>query len=126
VRSSTGFTGEDVSTNAFAIIAASVDVPPIAALPTVPAFAPPAPNPARGTVRLALDLPADARVSLTLYDVAGRRVRMLVDGAMPAGSHAVTWDGRDDGGRVVGAGIYLARARWTGFAQERRLVRLGE
>ncbi len=46
-------------------------------------------------------------VSVTVYDVAGRRVRCLVGERQTRGEHEVVWDGRDDGGRLVGAGTYF-------------------
>jgi ribosomal protein S28E/S33 len=43
-----------------------------------------------------------------LYDVAGRRIVRLVDGPVTAGLHEVTWRGRDEAGRPVASGVYLA------------------
>jgi hypothetical protein len=48
-------------------------------------------------------------VSLLLYDATGSMVRKLVSGAMPAGRHSSAWDGRDDWGRPVPAGVYYLR-----------------
>ena len=44
-----------------------------------------------------------------VFDVAGRRVRSLVDGPLPAGRHEVAWDGRDQAGRAVASGTYFSR-----------------
>ncbi len=46
--------------------------------------------------------PAGATVRLAIYDVAGRRVRTIVNGKVEGGVHGVTWDGRDDAGLEVG------------------------
>jgi len=54
-------------------------------------FAPPMPNPSGGPVALAFELPARAAVSLTVYDVAGRRVRELVGAELGAGPHRASW-----------------------------------
>jgi glucose/arabinose dehydrogenase len=70
---------------------------------------PVAPNPFRGATRLALHLSARRTVTLALYDVAGRRVRVLFRGEAPAGESEFEWDGRDDLGRPASAGLYLAR-----------------
>ena len=48
-------------------------------------------------------------MTLVVYDVAGREVRTLVDAALDAGMHTVTWDGTAQDGRAVGSGIYLYR-----------------
>ena len=74
------------------------------------AFAPPAPNPARGRVRFALGAPAAGSLSLTISDVAGRRVRDL-SRDVQAGPVDLEWDLRDDGARRVPPGIYFASVR---------------
>jgi len=93
-------------------------------LPAEISFAPPAPNPARGLATLRYGLPRDAAVRLEVYDVNGRRVRTLTDGASAAGDHALTWDLRDDAGHPVEAGLYLARFEAEGHVFTRRLVAL--
>jgi photosystem II stability/assembly factor-like uncharacterized protein len=74
------------------------------------ALSAPAPNPARGDMRFVLDTPSSANVSVDVYDVIGRRVRRIFAGSLAAGSHALLWDGRDDGGRTTPAGAYFVRA----------------
>jgi predicted dienelactone hydrolase len=68
-----------------------------------------APNPANPRVTLAFTLADPATTTLRVLDARGRCVRELVRGIWPAGTHRVRWDGRDDGGRPVAAGVYLAR-----------------
>ena len=75
------------------------------------ALAPASPNPFNPSTRLAFALPQAGEVSLRIYDAAGRLVRTLVAGRLPAGEHRVVWRGRDDGGRSVAAGVYFARLR---------------
>lgn len=70
-----------------------------------------APNPARTAGTLRFRLPAPARVELAVFDAAGRRVVKLASRAFEAGDHAVAWDRRDDAGRRVGPGVYLARLK---------------
>jgi len=41
------------------------------------------------------------------YDVAGRRIREIHDGILSSGRHSLAWDGRDESGHAVAAGIYL-------------------
>ena len=64
-----------------------------------------------GDPRLELELLAAARVSLTIHDVLGRRLRALFTGPLDAGRHAWSWDRRDDSGREVPSGIYCAQLR---------------
>lgn len=90
------------------------------------ALAPPAPCPARPgeRVTLAFVLPAAGRAALAIHDVAGRRVRMLLAGELPAGPGRIAWDRCDEGGRPVPAGVYFARLEHGGRAIARRLVAL--
>lgn len=84
----------------------------------------PIPNPAAGTVRMSLELPAPAPVSAEVFDMAGRRVRHLGSGIYAAGRHALTWDGRDEAGREVAPGLYLVRASTPAGEARARVVRL--
>jgi hypothetical protein len=87
---------------------------------------PPYPNPLRsGEVTLPLFIPAGATqdVVVGIHDVAGRLVRLLhAGGALPAGPTALSWDGTDDSGQRVAAGIYLVYLRSGGTTRERKLV----
>ena len=65
--------------------------------------------------------PADA--VLRVYDVAGRLVRTLAAENLPVGSYVRAWDGRDDGGREAGAGIYFVKLVAGATVDSRKLVR---
>ena len=66
------------------------------------------PNPTSGGATIAFSLPAPAQsVRLALYDIRGRRVKTLFDGALDAGPQTVSWDGLTDGGTRATAGIYF-------------------
>ncbi len=67
------------------------------------------PNPFAAMTSLAFDLPRAGRATLVVFDVAGRRVKSLLDGEMPAGRHAVSWDATDDAGAKVSPGVYFYR-----------------
>jgi len=88
------------------------------------AFARPAPNPARGPVLLSFRLPRATPVRLAVYGVDGRRVRDLMSGTQPAGSHAVTWDLDDQSGRPVPAGVFFARLEVEGRALTQAIATL--
>lgn len=85
---------------------------------------PPVPNPFSSSVAFRVDLPGAGRISVSVYDVAGRLVNRLIDETRTAGRHTVFWDGRDAEGRPVSAGIYLVRARAGDRETTHRLVRL--
>jgi hypothetical protein len=61
-------------------------------------------------------------VDITLYDVLGRPVRHLVSDDIGAGAHTVTWDGRDDHGRMVASGHYFYRMKTSGSTVTRKMV----
>jgi uncharacterized delta-60 repeat protein len=69
----------------------------------------PFPNPLVGRSTLAFELPRAQSVSLAIHDVSGRRVRVLQEGALAAGRHQRFWDGTDEQGRSVAAGVYFVR-----------------
>ena len=95
-----------------------------AELPKILSLAAPSPNPALGSTTLRWSLPRAARVNLTVYDVTGRRVRHLVQGTLPAGEHAFTWDLRDEGGVPVASGRYYLRLEAGGEVRVRPLATL--
>ncbi len=67
------------------------------------------PNPFRAKTALRFETSASEDVSLAVFDVAGRRIRGLTSGLEPAGLHQASWDGLDDSGSTVPAGIYFCR-----------------
>ena len=81
-----------------------------------------APCPVRGSARFAFVLPRSGEARLDLHDLAGRRVRRLADGPHAAGTTVASWDGRDDGGRQVPAGLYFARLGALGVTLTRTVV----
>jgi len=83
------------------------------------------PNPSNPAVVIPLDLATDAAgVSLTVYDVLGRRVRQLWQGPLPVGTHRFTWNGRDEVGRNVAAGAYFYRVEIDGRVETKKMMKL--
>lgn len=81
-------------------------------------------NPGRGEQWLDVSSPLAGDQRLVVYDAAGRAVRHLEAGTRAAGTHTVRWDGRDDAGRGVPAGIYLVHVSAAGGSARASLVRL--
>lgn len=100
----------------------NVDVPESAPGPAALWLAPPSPNPSRGPVRVAFTLPTAGSARVTVHDPAGRAVRTLTEGERSAGTHALVWDGRDDDGRALPAGLYFVRFAAPGMVQSRKVV----
>ncbi len=80
------------------------------------------PNPFNPLTHISFDLPDGGQTSLVVYDVAGRQVRTLVTGTLPAGGHTFSWNGADDAGRQVGAGVYLYQLRSGTIDEVRRMT----
>src|SRR5262245_2932039 len=86
--------------------ASSVDVP--LATPDVAWFGAPFPNPSHAGVALRFSTMNAGPARVVVVDLAGRSVRLLMDEtALPAGSHTLSWDGRDASGGPAGTGIYF-------------------
>jgi len=83
------------------------------------------PNPFNPAVVIPLDLATDAaQMSLTVYDVLGRRVRQLWQGPLGAGSHRFVWDGRDEAGKAVAAGVYIYKVEVDGQIEAKKTTKL--
>ena len=82
------------------------------------------PNPFNPVTTIAYGLAEDGRASLRVYDVAGRLVRTLVDGTLPAGSYAAVWDGRNEHHEKVATGVYFCRFESEAYTDSRKMVLL--
>jgi hypothetical protein len=79
--------------------------------PSVTQLAPASPNPFRQSATLAFSLAQSGPVELAVFSVDGRRVRTLVRESREPGEYRVNWDGRDDRGNPMSAGVYYARLK---------------
>ncbi len=82
------------------------------------------PNPFRTTTTIAYAIEQPGPVTITVYDALGRAVKTLVDTHQPAGTHAVTWDGRDAGGKAVAAGMYVYHLRVGETTSSQQVIRV--
>lgn len=80
------------------------------------------PNPFAAVTTIAYALPEAGAVRLEVYDMRGAVVRTLVDEHRAAGTHAISWDGRDDRGVTLPSGTYLTRLVAAGRALVRRMT----
>jgi hypothetical protein len=85
------------------------------------------PNPFNPTTKLQLEVPSrergsPVRVEVVIFDAKGRPVRTLLRDRMVPGRHAVIWDGRDDAGRPVASGVYVARLAAGGHSAAHKLT----
>jgi hypothetical protein len=86
--------------------------------PDVNAF----PNPSNPTTEISFLLKEAARVKLTIFNLQGKEVRLLLAEPLPAGPHAVLWKGTDNLGRPVPSGAYFYRLEAGRFSKTKRLL----
>jgi endonuclease I len=82
------------------------------------------PNPSVASASIRFALPVECEVRIAVYDVAGRRVRVLTDEPYRAGEHEITWDGLDARGHEVASGVYFYAMRAGDFRATRKMVLL--
>ncbi len=80
------------------------------------------PNPFNPRTEIAFAVPENGPTRLSIVDARGRKVRTLIDASLIAGDHAAVWDGRDEGGRSVAAGVFLAVVEQGGSRVAKRLT----
>lgn len=79
------------------------------------------PNPFNPETSLSFTLPQPASVQVAVYDALGRRLAVLADRRFTAGGHSLRWNGRDQSGRSVASGVYMAVVQTE---TERRVVKM--
>ncbi|MEN8006876.1 MAG: dockerin type I domain-containing protein [Candidatus Krumholzibacteriota bacterium] len=80
------------------------------------------PNPFNPKTEISFSLPTGSAVRLEIFDLAGKKIRTLVDGTYGPGDHTVIWDGTDAAGTTVSAGVYLYSVTADGFVQTRKMM----
>jgi hypothetical protein len=100
-----------------------VDIPDPVHVPSAVRLLPNSPNPFNPSTLIRYELPEPTAVSLQIYDVLGRPVRLLAKStSQQAGSHAIRWDGQDQVGRNVPSGIYFYRLEADGVQRTGRMA----
>jgi flagellar hook assembly protein FlgD len=82
------------------------------------------PNPFNPTTTINYDLPEQAQVTLSIYNLLGKQIKTLVNQSQDAGNKIAMWDGTDDLGRQVSAGVYLYQIQAGEFSQTRKMLLL--
>ncbi|MEO0189485.1 MAG: S8 family serine peptidase [candidate division WOR-3 bacterium] len=92
--------------------------------PTAFSLSTPMPNPTKEAVRINYAVPKAGKISLKVYNCLGQVVRTLVDGEKEPGFYSIIWDGRDDAGRKLAAGIYFYQMTSDNFVDTKKAVLL--
>jgi hypothetical protein len=80
------------------------------------------PNPFNPSTQIKFALPSQAQVVLNIYSVSGELVRTLVNNTMAAGFYNVAWNGLNDKGQQVSAGVYLYRVQAGTYVSTRKML----
>ncbi len=80
------------------------------------------PNPFNPSTTINYELPYDAQVRVSVYDLSGRLVKTLEDGQRIAGQHSVQWNGRDSQGSAQASGMYFVRLNAGGKTGIRKIT----
>jgi len=82
------------------------------------------PNPFNPVTTLRYDLPEQSDVTITIYNMLGRKVKTLVNPTQDAGFKSMIWDATNDYGKPVSAGVYLYQIQAGEFVQTKKMVLL--
>ncbi len=82
----------------------------------------PYPNPFNPQVSLKYNLPASDQVKIEIFDVLGKRVRLMLSDRQEAGWHEISWDARNDKGHSVSSGMYLIQIQTNNTVQMKKVV----
>ncbi|MBN2104033.1 hypothetical protein JW835_08350 [bacterium] len=80
------------------------------------------PNPFNPETRIAFDVPEAGDVSIHVFNLAGRKIRTLVQEPKPPGSYQTVWDGRNEAGQMVSSGTYIFIMRSGEFQKRMKAV----
>jgi len=91
-------------------------------LPRVTGLGPNYPNPFNPRTKISFDLARGGQTRLSIFDLRGMLVRILVDEDLPSGPHTAVWDGMDRSGKAVGSGTYLYRLESGPVVEARKML----
>ena len=99
-------------------------ITPVELLPKIFALHQNYPNPFNPVTTLRYDLPENAMINITIYDMLGKQVKTLVNQTQDAGYKSVIWDATNDYGKPVSAGIYLYQVQAGEYISTKKMVLL--
>jgi subtilisin family serine protease len=82
------------------------------------------PNPFNPTTTIRYSLPARSHITISVYNILGRKVQTLIDEVKSAGTHTAVWNGTDETGQAVSSGIYFYRVKTADRAESRKMLLL--
>ena len=80
------------------------------------------PNPFNPSTTIRYEIPKESRVVIKVYNLLGQEVKTLINKTQGRGIHTMTWDGKDNTGRIVASGVYLYRLEAGTFVKSRKML----
>ena len=80
------------------------------------------PNPFNPSTRITYSIPRDEYINITIYNLSGRKVRELFRGNQVSGKHSIDWDGKNDNGGSVSAGMYIYTLKTLGYFLKKKMI----
>ena len=80
------------------------------------------PNPFNPVTKINYEIPVRTHVTLSIYNLIGERVRMLVDETQASGFYSVTWNGKNDQSQILPSGIYLYKLNTLDYTATKQMV----
>ncbi|MDL1892456.1 T9SS type A sorting domain-containing protein, partial [Sphingobacteriales bacterium CHB3] len=74
------------------------------------------------TTEIRFSVPEASSVRLTVYNILGQKIKVLVNDVIGQGNHTVVWDGSDNDGKQVSSGIYFYRMQGENFAAVKKMI----
>jgi hypothetical protein len=136
LRKQSSVTVDQSSKETFGYLVATANPKVLAMYTSVFSMKVPYPNPSNGRVIIEYVLPYQwaenglrtgdkaQNVSIVLYDLTGRTVKILVNTTVPAGKHTLMWDGRSQCGGMVGSGVFVMRFKSGKFTRNMQINRV--
>ena len=80
------------------------------------------PNPFKQTTAIQYELPVNNPVRLSVYNLIGQEIKVLIDAYQEPGKYTVRWNGADEDGKKVPSGIYMFKIETGLFVQTRKML----
>ena len=80
------------------------------------------PNPFNSSTTIEYSIPQNAKVTFKIFSITGREIRVLVDEVQHAGRKRISWDGRNQGGRLLPSGLYLSKLFSDGHLTTQKML----
>jgi flagellar hook assembly protein FlgD len=90
-------------------------------MPTEVSLSPAYPNPFNPSTKIPFTIKTSGIVLIKVFDLQGREIITLFDGIKQAGSHSISWKGKDQSGNLMPSGTYIYQINSNGFSKSKKM-----